>query len=61
MSIFEELQKESSKQLVDKDEFIQKLIDTGKFTSTEARKYFKNMSDSGQIYNVQDNLYRKVN
>ncbi|MCH2380668.1 MAG: minichromosome maintenance protein MCM [Nitrososphaerales archaeon] len=61
MSIFEELQKESSKQLVDKDEFIQKLIDTGKFTSTDARKYFKNMSDSGQIYNVQDNLYRKVN
>ena len=61
MSIFEELEKESNKNLVDKDEFIQKLIDTGKFTSTEARKYFKNMSDSGQIYNVQDNLYRKVN
>ena len=61
LSMFEELEKESTKNLVDKDEFIQKLIDTGKFTSTEARKYFKNMSDSGQIYNVQDNLYRKVN
>lgn len=61
MNLFDELEKSSSKNLVDKNEFIQKLIDTGKFSPAEARKYFKNMSDSGQIYNVNDNLYRKVN
>ena len=58
--IFDELEKSSKDNLVDKDEFIQKLIDSGKFNASEARKYFRNMSDSGQIYNVKDNFYRKV-
>lgn len=58
--IFDELEKSSKDNLVDRDEFIQKLIDSGKFNASEARKYFRNMSDSGQIYNVKDNFYRKV-
>ena len=57
---FDELESNSKDKLVDRTEFVKELIDTGKFNPTSAEKIFQDLADSGSIYNVKDNFYRKV-
>ena len=57
---FDELEANSKDKLVDRTEFVKELIDTGKFNPTSAEKIFQDLADSGSIYNVKDNFYRKV-
>ena len=42
------------------NKFVKELVNTGKFKEGEAEKMFQSMADSGQIYNVRNNFYRKV-
>ena len=57
---FHEMENNSKEGLVDRDEFVKELVNTGKFKEGEAEKMFQSMADSGQIYNVRNNFYRKV-
>ena len=57
---FNAMEANSKDKLVNRDEFLQELVDTGKFNSTEAEKIFQSLADSGTIYNVKENFYRKV-
>ena len=57
---FNEMEKNSKEGLVNSEEFIKELVNTGKFNTSEAEKIFKSLEESGQIYNVKGNFYRKV-
>ena len=57
---FNEMENNSKDGLVDRDEFVKELVNTGKYKEGEAEKMFQSMTDSGQIYNVKNNFYRKV-
>ena len=54
------MEKNSKEGLVNSEEFIKELVNTGKFNTSEAEKIFKSLEESGQIYNVKGNFYRKV-